>query len=126
MFWQSTRWVAILTTALLFTAGVSASAQDDLVEQLNLTADQKTKLKELQENFQKEAGTLQKQINDLVGEERRLRKNDAAESELRKVMQERADKEIELTMALNRFTEKVKNLLTAEQLRKWEQLKKQR
>ena len=41
-------------------------------------------------------------------------------------MQERADKEIELTMALNRFTEKVKNLLTAEQLRKWEQLKKQR
>lgn len=126
MFWQSTRWVGILTTALLFTAGVSASAQDDLVEQLNLTADQKTKLKELQENFQKEAGTLQKQINDLVADERRLRKNDAPESELRKVMQERADKEIELTMALNRFTEKVKNLLTAEQLRKWEQLKKQR
>lgn len=118
-------------TMLLFGLAVAAGpayAQEDkpIMDQLGLTKQQREQISDLTEQFRKETTPLRNDIRRLVEEEKRLKSaatpNEAA---LRRKLQERADKEIELSLALTRFHERVESVLTVAQRKKMAALKQQ-
>jgi Spy/CpxP family protein refolding chaperone len=117
MNWKFFRSIVAVLAMLLLVSG-SSFAQDEITDQLGLSTRQKEQLKELREQTKRESKPVVEEINRLLNEERRLRKSGAPEGELRRVMKLRADKEIELTLAISRFNEKLEALLTADQRQK--------
>jgi protein CpxP len=123
-----TRPVVALLASMTLMAG-SAYAQEDgsIMDRLNLSAQQKTQIKTLREQFQSETKPLRDDIKKLLETERQLKSatplNEAA---LRPVLKQRADKEIELSLALTRFNENLEGILTAEQKNLLKQIRGQR
>jgi Spy/CpxP family protein refolding chaperone len=111
------RSILTLLTGMMLIVG-AAYAQEDtsIMERLNLTAQQKDQVKALREQFQTETKKLRADIKSLLEDEKRLKgaasPNEAA---LRTLLKQRADKEIELSLALTRFNEKLESILTGEQ-----------
>jgi len=108
-----------ITAAFASVVGV-LHAQDEgsLIEQLNLTADQKTQIRKLREQFKNETESIRTAISQLQKEVRQLKSvSPVNETALRAKLKQQADKEIELSLAITRFQERVETLLTAEQKR---------
>lgn len=126
MFWHSKRWKG-LTVALLLTivsSGVAWSQDDESIEgQLNLTQQQKEEIRELRDNFKKEAAPIKSRINTLQSERKQLEKDGATQAEVKKVLEKIADEEISLTLLLNKFKKDYLAVLTADQRRKLQELK---
>ena len=121
------RLLATLLFGLAIAAG-PAYAQGDapIMEQINLTPQQREQIKNLTDQFARETEPLRNDIRRLVDEEKRLKSGaNTSEAALRRKLQDRADKEIELSIALTRFHERVQGLLTTAQRRKLDELKKQ-
>ena len=121
------RPLAMLLFGLAVSAG-PAMAQGDapIMEQISLTPQQRDQIKKLTNDFARETEPLRNDIRRLVDEEKGLKSAATTnETALRRKLKERADKEIELSIALTRFHERVEGLLTAPQLRKLDDLKKQ-
>ena len=126
MFWHSNRWKG-LTVSLLLTivsSGVAWSQDDESIEgQLNLTQQQKEEIRELRDNFKKEAAPIKSRINTLQSERKQLEKDGATQAEVKKVLEKIADEEISLTLLLNKFKKDYLAVLTADQRRKLQELK---
>lgn len=109
-------FMTVLASMMLL-AG-AAYAQDDasIMDRLNLTDAQKGQIKDLREKFRTETEQLRADLKQLLEEEKQLRKaNPPNESALRSKMKQRADKEIDLSLALTRFNERLEGILTADQ-----------
>ena len=90
-----------ITVAFASVAGV-LHAQDggSLIEQLNLTADQKTQIRKLREQFKNETESIRTAISQLQKEVRQLKSvSPVNEMALRAKLKQQADKEIELSLA---------------------------
>ena len=121
------RPLAAFLLGLSLMAG-TAFAQDEasIMEQLGLTPAQKETIKDLREQFIRDTEKVRADIRRLLEEERKLKSaSKPSEAVLRKKLMERADKEIEFSLALTRFNERVEDVLTAQQLRKLETLRKE-
>jgi Spy/CpxP family protein refolding chaperone len=117
----------LVTIAMLLLAGSSSIAQEQsITDQLELTARQQELIKELRAQFQRDSKPIVDRTNELLAEEKRLRKARAPESELRRVMKLRADKEIELALAISRFQENIQATLTPEQKKVLQRISDQR
>ena len=113
------RSILTLLSGMMLIVG-AAYAQEDtsIMERLNLTAQQKDQIKTLREQFQSETKQLRADIKSLLEEEKRLKGSASPnEAALRSLLKQRADKEIELSLALTRFNEKLESILTADQKR---------
>ncbi|MEO5928940.1 MAG: Spy/CpxP family protein refolding chaperone [Candidatus Kapaibacterium sp.] len=123
-----TRPVVALLASMTLMAG-SAYAQEDgsIMDRLNLSAQQKTQIKTLREQFQSETKPLRDDIKKLLETERQLKSaTPLNEASLRPVLKQRADKEIELSLALTRFNENLEGILTADQKNLLKQIRGQR
>ncbi|MBC8145686.1 MAG: Spy/CpxP family protein refolding chaperone [bacterium] len=121
------RPLAMLLFGLAVAAG-PAYAQGDtpIMEQIGLTPQQREQIKSLTDQFARETEVLRTDIRRLVDDEKRLKSGATTnETALRRMLKDRADKEIELSIALTRFHERVEGLLTVPQKRKLADLKKQ-
>lgn len=97
-----------------------ARAQDDgsLIEQLNLTPAQKEQIRKLRDQFRTETEPIRSALAQVQKEVRQLKSaNPVNESALRSKLKQQADKEIELSLAITRFQERVEALLTSDQKR---------
>jgi Spy/CpxP family protein refolding chaperone len=104
----------------------TAYAQDDgsIMDRLGLNAQQKEQVKDLREKFRSETEKLRSDIKRLLEEERELKSADQVkESALAAKLRQRADKEIELTLALTRFNERLESILTSDQKRVLEKIR---
>ena len=115
MNWKFFRSIVAVLAMLLLVSGASSAQDDSIIDQLGLSARQKEQIKELREQTRRESKPILDAIRELLADEKRLRKADAPEADLRRVMKLRADKEIELTLSLRRFNEKFEAILTPEQ-----------
>lgn len=108
-----------LCFSMMLMAG-TAYAQDDgsIMDRLGLNAQQKEQVKDLRDKFRSETEKLRSDIKRLLEEEKTLKNaNPVNESALGAKLRQRADKEIELTLALTRFNERLESILTADQKR---------
>ena len=122
---HTVRWLMpmLLGIALL---GQSLHAQDtdDIIEKLRLTQTQRDQVKKLREAFRKETEPIRVDINRLLEEEKGLKKAAKVNTEqLKSVLKQRADKEVELSLALTTFVQNLEALFTADQLKQWRALK---
>lgn len=112
-------------TGLLLLAGIAA-AQDDstIMDRLGLTEAQKGQLKDLRDKFRTETEQLRSDIRRLLQEEKQLKAaSPPNETLLRAKLKEQADKEIELSLALTRFNDRVAAILTPAQRKELEKMK---
>jgi Spy/CpxP family protein refolding chaperone len=96
----------------------AAYAQDDasVMDRLNLSDAQKVQIKDLREKFRTETEPLRSSLKQLLEDEKRIRMaNPQNESSLRDILKKRADKEIELSLALDRFNKQLEGILTPDQ-----------
>lgn len=118
---------AMLLIGLAVAAG-PAYAQGDVpvMDQIDLTKPQRDQIKTMTEQFARETEPVRNDIRRLLEEEKRL-KTSATKNEdaLRRKLRERADKEIDLSLALTRFHERVESLLTPSQRKKLGELRSQ-
>ncbi len=106
-----------LMVAIASIAGV-AHAQDDgsLIEQLNLSPAQKEQIRKLRDQFKTETEPVRTALAQTQKEVRQLKgANPVNEAALRAKLKQQADKEIELSLAITRFQERVEALLTPDQ-----------
>jgi Spy/CpxP family protein refolding chaperone len=117
----------MLLFGLALAAGPAyAQGESSIMDQIGLSTQQREQIKTLTEDFGRQTATLRSDIHRLVEEEKRLKAaSNPNEAALRKTLQERADKEIELSLALTRFNTKVENILTPAQRKKLETLRSQ-
>jgi Spy/CpxP family protein refolding chaperone len=124
---KKVRPLAMLLFGLAVAAG-PAYAQGDagIMEQIELTPQQQTQISNLSKQFAHDTETLRTDIRRLIEEEKRLKSAPTPnEDALRRKLRERADKEIELSLALTRFNERVEAILTPVQRKKLADLKSQ-
>jgi Spy/CpxP family protein refolding chaperone len=120
---KQVRPLAMLLFGLVLAVG-PAYAQSDIMDQINLTPHQQKQIKDLTEQFDRDTKTLRNDIRRLIEEEKLLKKAPTSnEDALRRKLRERADKEIELSLALTRFHERVEAVLTPGQRQKMAALK---
>lgn len=101
-----------------------AQDTDDIIEKLRLTQTQRDQVKKLREAFRKETEPIRADINRLLEEEKALKKAAKVNTEqLKTVLKQRADKEVELSLALTTFVQNLEALFTPEQLKQWRALK---
>lgn len=123
---KQVRPLAVLLFGLAISAGPAIAQDQPIMEQIGLTKQQRDQIEQLTVQFGRETETLRSDIKRLVEEEKKLKSAAAPnESALRRRLQERADKEIELSLALTRFHERVEKLLTPAQRKKMADLKNQ-
>lgn len=119
------RSLMTVCTGLLLLAGIAA-AQDDstIMDRLGLTEAQKGQLKDLRDKFRTETEQLRSDIRRLLQEEKQLKAaSPPNETLLRAKLKEQADKEIELSLALTRFNDRVAAILTPAQRKELEKMK---
>jgi Spy/CpxP family protein refolding chaperone len=128
MQWKFLRPLVTMIASMMIMVG-AAYAQDDssIIDQLGLTPAQREQIQNLRERFIQQTSSLRTDIKRLLEEEKRLKSMaKPSETELRARLKERADKEIELSLALTRFNENLENVLTPAQRKKLEQFRSQR
>ena len=106
-----------------------AHAQDEssIIDKLGLTDVQKGQIKELRDKFRSETEKLRADIKRLLEDEKQLKQaNPPNEVALRAKLKERADKEIEISLALTRFNERLENILPPEQKRLLDKIRQER
>jgi Spy/CpxP family protein refolding chaperone len=111
------RSVLVVAAVLTAAAGI-VRAQDEgsLLDQLNLTTAQKEQIQKLRDQFKSETEPIRTAITQLQKEVRQLKSaNPVNENALRAKLKQQADKEIELSLAITRFQERVEGLLTPDQ-----------
>ncbi len=111
--------------SLLLLVG-SVHAQDDgaIMDRLGLSEAQKDQLRDLREKFRAETEQLRAEIRRLLQEEKQLKSaTPPNETVLRSKLKERADKEIELSLALTRFNDRVEAILTPAQRKELEKMR---
>lgn len=115
-----------LLAGMMLMAG-AAYAQDDasIMDRLSLSEAQKGQIKDLREKFRVETEKLRADIKRLLDQERALKKDGNTDG-LRPVLRQRADKEIELSLALTRFNEQLESILTPEQRRVLEKIREEK
>lgn len=125
--WNILRPLTGLVVLLLVAASSAAWAQDEIIDQLGLSTDQKAKIEKLREDFKKETAPIFSDINRILRQEKDLRRSSPVnQQELRRLLQERADKEIELSLALSRFNEQLEQILTPRQRQTLQKLREQK
>jgi Spy/CpxP family protein refolding chaperone len=115
-------------TGLMLLAGV-AVAQDDsaIMERLGLSEAQKEQLKDLRDKFRTETEQLRSDIRRLLQEEKQIKSAQTPnETQLRTVLKERADKEVDLSLALTRFNDHVENILTPAQRKELDKMRSEK
>ncbi|MCE2502960.1 MAG: Spy/CpxP family protein refolding chaperone [Chlorobi bacterium] len=127
MVWQSNRWrgftVALLMTIL--SSGIAWSQDNESIEaQLNLTQQQKEKITELRKTFKKSSAPIKSRIRSLRQEQKNLENDGAAEAEIKKVLDKIAPEEISLSLLLLNFKRDYLAVLTPDQQKKLQRLKK--
>lgn len=120
-----------LVTMLLgmILAAGSAHAQEDnsVMDRLNLSSQQREQIKDLREKFRAETEKIRADIKRLLEVEKDLKsRTPVDEAALAKVLRQRADKEIELSLALTRFNERLEALLSAEQKRTLDRVREEK
>ncbi|MBS1911743.1 MAG: Spy/CpxP family protein refolding chaperone [Bacteroidetes bacterium] len=113
-----TKRPAVLLVAGLLLASASAFAQEDgsIIDKLNLSDAQKTQIKDLRDKFRAETEKPRTELKRLLEEEKRVKATTPVnQTALEAVLKKRADMEIELSLALTRFNERLEALLTADQ-----------
>lgn len=120
-----------LVTMLLgmILAAGSAHAQEDnsVMDRLNLSSQQREQIKDLREKFRAETEKIRADIKRLLEVEKDLKgKTPVDETALAKVLRQRADKEIELSLALTRFNERLEALLSADQKRTLDKVREEK
>ncbi len=122
--WKLPHSLAMLVALVLLTSATAVRAQDDILQQLDLSAEQQTRINQLTDGFRAETRPIIDDINRLLKKEKELRKaSPVDEDALRQVMKQRSDKEIELSLALNRFQDHVEQILTPKQRQTLKELK---
>ena len=119
-------FVALLAGMMLMSG--AALAQDDasIMDRLNLSDAQKGQVKDLREKFRVETEKLRADIKRLLDQERALKKGGGSTDALRPVLKQRADKEVELSLALTRFNEQLEGILTQDQRRVLEKIREEK
>jgi Spy/CpxP family protein refolding chaperone len=119
------RWLMPMLFGLaLLGQPIHAQDTDDIIEKLRLTQTQREQVKKLREAFRKETEPIRVEINRLLEEEKGLKKAAKVNTEqLKTVLKQRADKEVELSLALTTFVQNLEGVFTPEQLKQWRALK---
>jgi Spy/CpxP family protein refolding chaperone len=114
--------------AVMALSALSLQAQDDsIIERLGLTPAQQGQIHDLREKFRAQTEQIRSDIRRLVEEEKKLKSAPSPnEAALRAKLKERADKEIELSLALTRFNEQVEGILTPAQQKLLEKIRSER
>lgn len=124
------RILASSLLALLFglfgTIGATAQGDASIESQLGLSADQKQKIAQLTAAWKQNSAPIQKKIAQLQSQRDALEKSGAQDAEIRAVLKEIADEEIKLAMLLRKFKQDYLKVLTAEQIKLLQELKKNR
>jgi Spy/CpxP family protein refolding chaperone len=112
------RSLTALLVAILVTSGGLYAQDDSIIEQLNLSAQQREQVKKLRDQFRSETEEVRGSIKQLQKEVRSLKTatpiNEAA---LEAKLKQQAAAEIQLSLAITRFQEKIESLLTPDQKR---------
>lgn len=112
------RSLTALLVAILVTSGGLYAQDDSIIEQLNLSAQQREQVKKLRDQFRSETEEVRGLIKQLQKEVRSLKTatpiNEAA---LEAKLKQQAAAEIQLSLAITRFQEKIESLLTPDQKR---------
>lgn len=108
----------------LFGTTAAWSQEESLEAQLNLTSQQKEQINDLKEVFKKEATPIKARIKQLQSERSRLEAAKASNEAISEVLNQKAAEEIKLAMLLRDFKQNYLKILTAEQLRLLQTLKK--
>jgi len=119
------RPLMMLLVGMMVMAG-SAYAQDDssVMDRLGLTSQQREQIKDLREKFRGETEKLRVDIKRLLEVEKDLKAaTPLDETALARTLRQRADKEIELSLALTRFNERLESILSADQKRTLDRLR---
>lgn len=124
-FAEGARLLFLTLAGLTVMAGSAVAQDESIMEQLGLTLDQKEQVRNLNQRFRAQTTDLRNDLKKLIDQEKRLRNADrVSESSLRDVLEQRAKKEIELSLALTRYSEQLEAILTQSQRRRLQELKK--
>lgn len=116
-----------LLLGMILAAGSAHAQEDNVMDRLNLSSQQREQIKDLREKFRAETEKIRADIKRLLEVEKDLKgKNPVDETALAKVLRQRADKEIELSLALTRFNERLEALLSAEQKRTLDKVREEK
>ena len=123
MNWNPLRLVIALIAGLTIATGtVRAQDADSVIDKLKLTTSQHEQIKQLRDKFRTETEKLRTDIKRLLDEEKKLKSAPSPNEDLlRSVLRKRAELEIDLSLALTRYIERLQGILTPEQ---WELLQK--
>lgn len=122
------RLLMTLVAGLVLIAG-AANAQEEasIMDKLGLSDGQKAQIKDLRDKFRGETEKLRTEIKRLLEEEKQLKQSGSAnETALRAKLKERAEKEIELSLALTRFNERLEKILTPDQKKLLDKIRQER
>ncbi len=108
----------------LFGTTAAWSQEESLEAQLNLTAQQKEQINDLKSTFKKEAAPIKARIKQLQAERSRLEAAKASNEAISEVLNQKAAEEIKLAMLLRDFKQNYLKILTPEQLKLLQALKK--
>ncbi len=114
----SVRSLLLLLVALVTMSGALYAQDDSIIEQLNLSTQQREQVKKLRDQFRTETEDVRVAIKQLQKEVRALKTaTPINEGALEAKLKQQAAREIELSLAITRFQEKIESLLTADQKR---------
>jgi Spy/CpxP family protein refolding chaperone len=119
----------IIATMALSAVNMQAQQPDEnsIIERLGLSPAQQEQIRDLREKFRAETEQIRTDIRRLVEEEKKLKSAPSPnEATLRAKLKERADKEIELSLALTRFNEQIESILTPAQKKTLEKIRSER
>ena len=119
------RGVALALMMTIFGSGIAAAQSEESLEaQLNLTAKQKEKIAELRTSFKEDSAPIKARIKALRADYDKLKAAEASEADQKEALQKIANEEIALTLLLNAFKKDYLAVLTDDQRRKLQELKK--
>lgn len=118
----------MVALAGLVLAATATFAQDEsVIDKLNVTEAQKTQIKDLREKFRTETEKPRTELKRLLEEEKRLKATTPVnQTALKSVLLKRSEMEVELSLALTRFYERLQGVLTPEQKRLLAKLREDR
>ena len=119
------RGVALALMMTIFGSGIAvAQSEESLEAQLNLTAKQKEKITELRTSFKEDSAPIKARIKALRADYDKLKAAGASEADQKEALQKIANEEIALTLLLNAFKKDYLAVLTDDQRRTLQELKK--
>ena len=119
------RGMALAVMMAILGSGIAAAQSEESLEaQLNLTAKQKEKITELRASFKQDSAPIKTRIKALRADYDKLKAANASEADQKEALQKIANEEIALTLLLNAFKKDYLAVLTDEQRRTLQELKK--